>query len=139
MEDSKQTLNRLLLGILFYAVPFIAVDLFWINKKFTFLFGLTIGCFLSAFIAIHLYKSLDYCLSLDPESAEKAMKKKTMIRFFVMLLAVGISFCFPEIINPLGLFIGMMGLKISVYFQPFIHKWCTSWGTLAIKFNKKGR
>ena len=50
------------------------------------------------------------------------MKKKTMIRFFVMLIAVGTAFCFPKVINPIGLFIGMMGLKISAYFQPFIHR-----------------
>lgn len=122
MEDSKKTLNRLLLGILLYAVPFTITGVILIDDKLTYLVGLFLGCMLSVFIAIHLYKSLDYCLSLEPESAEKAMKKKAMIRFFIMLLAMGIAFCFPKVINPIGLVIGMMGLKISAYFQPFIHK-----------------
>lgn len=123
MENSKQTLNRLLLGILLYAVPFIIFGILLVDNKLSFLTGLIVGCILSAFIAVHLYRSLDYCLDLDPESAEKAMKKKTMVRYFIMLLAVGIAFCFPKVFNPPGLLIGMMGLKISVYFQPFIHKW----------------
>lgn len=122
LEDSKKTLNRLLLGILLYAVPFTIAGVFLADNKLTFVSGLLIGCILSLFIAIHLYRSLDYCLSLDPESAEKAMKKKAMFRFFVMLLAMGIAFCFPKVISPIGLVIGMMGLKISAYFQPFIYK-----------------
>lgn len=122
LENSKKTLKRLLLGILVYAVPFTIAGVLLVNNSVSYVIGLVIGCILSAFIAIHLYKSLDYCLDLDPESAEKAMKKKTMIRFFIMLLAVGTSFCFPKVIDPIGLFIGMMGLKISAYFQPFIHR-----------------
>lgn len=124
MENSKKTLNRLLLGILLYAVPFTIAGVFLLEHKLTFLAGLILGCILSACIAIHLYRSLDYCLSLDPESAEKAMKKKAMIRFFIMLSAMGIAFCFPKVIHPAGLITGMMGLKISAYFQPFIHR-CT--------------
>ena len=122
LENSKKTLKRLLLGILVYAVPFTIAGVLLVNNSVSYVIGLVIGCILSAFIAIHLYKSLDYCLDLDPESAEKAMKKKTMVRFIIMLLAVGISFCFPKVIDPIGLFIGMMGLKISAYFQPFIHR-----------------
>lgn len=122
LEDSKQTLNRLLLGILLYAVPFTIIGVLLMDNRLSYMIGLIIGCILSAFIAIHLYKSLDYCLDLEPESAEKVMKKKTMIRFFVMLIAVGTAFCFPKVINPIGLFVGMMGLKISAYFQPFIHR-----------------
>lgn len=123
LEDSKRTLNRLLLGILLYAVPFTLIGLLFMDRKLSYIVGLVAGCILSAFIAIHLYRSLDYCLDLEPESAEKVMRKKTMARYFIMLFAVGIAFCFPGVINPIGLLIGMMGLKISVYFQPFIHKW----------------
>ena len=122
MEDSKKTLNRMLLGILLYAIPFIIIGIFLLDNKFSYFIGLILGCIIAASMAIHLYKSLDFCLELDPESAEKTMKKKTMMRFIIMLLAVGLAFCFPSVINPIGLFLGMMGLKVSAYFEPFIHR-----------------
>ena len=122
LEESKKTLNRMLLGILLYAVPFCIIGVIVVDSKLSFFVGLILGCIIAAFNAIHLYKSLDYCLDLDPESAEKTMKKKTMFRFIIMLSAVGVAFCFPNVVNPVGLFLGMMGLKISAYFEPFIHR-----------------
>lgn len=122
MEESKKTLKYLLLGILLYAVPFIIIGIVIANNKLSYVIGLVSGCIVAAFIAIHLYKSLDYCLDLDPESAEKTMKRKTMLRSMIMLMAVGVACCIPQVVNPIGLFIGMMGLKISAYFQPFIHR-----------------
>lgn len=122
LEESKKTLNRLLLGILLYAVPFVIFGIFVLDSGFSYFIGLILGCIIAVAMAIHLYRSLDYCLELDPESAEKAMKKKTMLRFIIMLLAIGLSFCFPRIIDPIGLFLGMMGLKVSAYIEPFIHR-----------------
>lgn len=122
MENSKKTLNRLLLGILLYAVPLFIIGIVFVDGKISYFIGLILGCIIAESMAIHLYKSLDYCLDLDPESAEKAMKKKTMQRFIIMLLAVGLAFCFPDVINPITLFLGMMGLKIAAYFEPFIHR-----------------
>lgn len=122
MEESKKTLKYLLLGILLYAVPCLVIGTVLAKNKLSYIVGLISGCIVATFIAIHLYKSLDYCLDLEPESAEKIMKRKTMLRSMIMLVAVGIACCFPQVINPLGLFIGMMGLKISAYFQSFIHR-----------------
>lgn len=122
LENSKKTLNRLLLGILLYAIPFIVIGGIFIDDKISYFIGLILGCIIAELMAIHLYKSLDYCLDLDPESAEKAMKKKTMLRFIIMLLAVGLAFSFPNRINPIALILGMMGLKIAAYFEPFIHR-----------------
>lgn len=122
LEESKKTLNRMLLGILLYAISFSIIGVIFANHKFSYFIGLLLGCIIAAFNAIHLYKSLDYCLDMTPESAEKTMKKKTMLRFFIMLSAVGLAFCFPNVVNPAGLFLGMMGLKISAYFEPFIHR-----------------
>lgn len=122
LEECKKTLNGMLLGILVYAIVFAVVGLAISNNKVAYFIGLVLGCIISAFMAIHLYRSLDYCLDLDPESAEKTMRKRTLLRFLIMLVAVGLAFCFPNVINPIGLFFGMMGLKISAYFEPFIHR-----------------
>ncbi|SFR62807.1 ATP synthase subunit I [Anaeromicropila populeti] len=122
MDDAKRTLKFLIVGILTYATPIALVGSFFAENKLSFLLGLAVGIIIAVSIAVHMFKSLDFCLDLDPESAEKQMKKKAVIRFVVMGLAVGAAFCFPTIFHPVGLFFGLMGLKISAYFQPFIHR-----------------
>lgn len=122
MEDSKKTLKTLLLGIMVYAIVFVIIGFFLSRNKQSYFAGLLLGIGIAAGLAVHLYKSLDYCLELDPESAEKTMRKKAVTRYLIMVIAAGTAGCFPEILNPVGLLIGLMGLKISAYLQPFIHR-----------------
>lgn len=122
MEDSKKTLKTLLLGIMVYAIVFVIIGFFLSRNKQSYFAGLLLGIGIAAGLAVHLYKSLDYCLELDPESAEKTMRKKAVTRYLIMVIAAGTAGCFPGILNPVGLLIGLMGLKISAYLQPFIHR-----------------
>ncbi len=105
-----------------YAIVFVIIGFFLSRNKQSYFAGLLLGIGIAAGLAVHLYKSLDYCLELDPESAEKTMRKKAVTRYLIMVIAAGTAGCFPEILNPVGLLIGLMGLKISAYLQPFIHR-----------------
>jgi len=122
LEDGKKTLKGLLLGILLYTIPFVLIGIFIGKERTPYFLGLFLGIIVAMGLALNLYRSIEHCLLLDPESAEKTMKKKAVIRYIIMACAVGISFGFPNIIHPVGMFFGLLGLKVSAYVQPFIHR-----------------
>ena len=121
-NEGKRTLWGLLFGIFLYTIPFILIGIIVVNNKIPYFLGLFFGMIIAMAIAIHMYRCLDFCLDLDPETAEKTMRKKAILRFLVMAVAVGLAFCFPNVLHPLGIFFGLMGLKVSAYVQPFIHR-----------------
>lgn len=121
-NEGMKTLKGLLFGILLYTIPFILIGIIVVNNKIPYFLGLFLGMILAMGIAVNMYRCLDFCLELDPESAEKTMRKKAILRFLVMAVVVGLAFCFPNVLHPLGIFFGLMGLKVSAYVQPFIHR-----------------
>lgn len=83
--------------------------------------GLIVGLILAMGMCVHMYISIEEALDRGESGAQKHVSKMYAFRVGVIFIVAGIMFYF-KIGSVVSLFIGMMGLKVSAYLQPFTHK-----------------
>lgn len=120
------TLFELCLGILAYGVIFEVVLLLF-SREFTYSLGLMIGVALALAGAVHMWWSLNRGLDLPEKEAVKSLSIHNIIRYLV-LAAVLALLIGTKIANPIFAFAGYMGMKVSAYLNPLIHKFCVRKG-----------
>ncbi len=114
------TLLELWLGILAYGVVFeIALLVFSRNPSYS--IGLWIGVFLAAAGAFHMWWSLDRGLDLPEKEAVKSLGAQNIIRYVVLVIVLGVLM-YTNLANPILAFCGYMGMKVSAYLNPLIHR-----------------
>lgn len=114
------TLFELCLGILAYGVIFEIVLLIF-SREITYSLGLWIGVVLALAGAVHMWWSLNRGLDLPEKEAVKSLSIHNIIRYLILaaVLAVLIG---TRLANPIFTFAGYMGMKVSAYLNPLIHK-----------------
>lgn len=118
------TLIDLWIGILLYFIIFEIIGLIFVANRIPYTLGLVTGCVTAGFLAWHMYSSLDTALDMGQEDAIKYSKKNSALRMLVMLVVAlaGMKFSilsFPAVIT------GVLGLKISAFFQPYTNSHIT--------------
>lgn len=115
-----QTLLELWLGILAYGAVFeIVLLLFFRNPAYS--IGLWIGIFLALAGAYHMWWSLDRGLDLPEKEAVKSMGAQNIMRYVILVIALG-ALMYTDFANPILAFCGYMGMKVSAYLNPLIHR-----------------
>lgn len=115
-----QTLLELWLGILAYGVVFeIALLFFFRNLSYS--IGLWIGVFLAVAGAFHMWWSLDRGLDLPEKEAVKSMGAQNIMRYVALVVILGVLM-YTKFANPILAFCGYMGMKVSAYLNPLIHR-----------------
>ncbi len=114
------TLLELWLGILAYGAVFEAALLFF-SRKPAHSIGLWIGVFLAVAGAFHMWWSLDRGLDLPEKEAVKSMSAQNIIRYAVLVAALG-ALMYTDFADPIFAFCGYMGMKVSAYLNPLIHR-----------------
>ncbi len=114
------TLFELCFGILLYGVAFQAAILVFSGKP-AYSAGLWIGVFLAVAGAFHMWWSLDRGLDLPEKDAVKSMGTQNIIRYIVLVVVMGALMC-TDFANPIFAFCGYMGMKLSAYLNPLIHR-----------------
>jgi uncharacterized membrane protein YphA (DoxX/SURF4 family) len=74
---------------------------------------------------VHMWWSLDRSLEFVQDAAVKMMTKHNILRYVAIVVVMGIIMV-SGFANPLSAFLGLMGLKVAAYIQPFTHKICTN-------------
>lgn len=114
------TLFELCLGILAYGVIFEIVLLLF-SREIAYSLGLLIGVALALAGAVHMWWSLNRGLDLPEKEAVKSLSIHNIIRYLV-LAAVLALLIGTKLANPIFTFAGYMGMKVSAYLNPLIHK-----------------
>lgn len=114
------TLLELWIGILAYGILFETVLLFF-SREPAYGAGLWIGVFLALAGAFHMWWSLDRGLDLPEKDAVKSMGTQNIIRYVILVIVMGILMC-TDFANPIFAFCGYMGMKVSAYLNPLIHR-----------------
>ena len=65
--------------------------------------------------------SLDRGLDLPEKDAVKSMGTQNIIRYVVLVVVMGALMC-TDFANPIFAFCGYMGMKLSAYLNPLIHR-----------------
>ena len=120
MKRIDSTLFDLCLGILLYGIVF-QVVLLCFSRKSSYSLGLWIGVILAAAGAVHMWWSLDRGMGQAAKQAAKTIGTNNLIRYFV-LVVVTFVLIYTDFANPIFMFCGYMGMKVSAYLNPWMCK-----------------
>lgn len=114
------TLFDLCLGIFLYGLIFQAVLLFF-SRKASYSLGLWIGVVLAIAGSIHMWWSLNRGMDQAAKQAAKTIGTNNLIRYLVLVVVMFILI-YTDFANPIFMFCGYMGMKISAYLNPWLRK-----------------
>ena len=114
------TLFDLCLGILLYGIVF-QVILLCFSRQASYSLGLWIGVALAEAGAFHMWWSLDRGMEQAAKQAAKTVGANNLIRYFVLVVVMFVLI-YTDFANPIFMFCGYMGMKISAYLNPWLHK-----------------
>ena len=114
------TLFDLCLGIILYGVVFQLVLLVFSKEK-AYSLGLWIGIMLAAAGAVHMWWSLDRSMGQAAKQAAKTISTNNLIRYLVLVIVTFILI-YTDFANPILMFCGYMGMKVSAYLNPWLCK-----------------
>ena len=121
LSELSDVLPELLLGIFAYGAVCEIIGVLLVSDKLFYSAGLIIGILMASAMAVHMAWSLSVALSLAQDDAVKMMQKHNLLRYGVVTIALGLLMV-SGLGNPLAAFLGIMGLKVAAYLQPFTHK-----------------
>lgn len=114
------TLFDLCLGIFLYGIVFQIVLLFF-SREVSYSLGLWIGVVLAVAGSVHMWWSLDRGMDQASKQAAKTIGTNNLIRYFVLVVVMFVLI-YTDFANPIFMFCGYMGMKISAYLNPWLRK-----------------
>lgn len=121
IRSINSALPGLLSGIFLWGIICQLVGIFLVTDKVNYSIGLWIGVLTAVCMSIHMAYTLNIAVMKNVKGAQATATKNNIIRYLVVIIIFAILMV-TEIGNPLVAFLGVMGLKISAYIQPVIHK-----------------
>ncbi len=119
LKRLNKVLPELILGILIYGVLAQITGVWLAEDKLSYSVGLWIGILLAAGMAIHMAVVIEDAVSAG--SGQGRIITMSLLRYAIVVI-VFVCIAYFHIGNPIAAFIGVMGLKIAAYLQPFLHK-----------------
>ena len=108
------------MGIAAYGIIFEIVLLFF-SRNPVYSAGLWIGIILALAGAVHMWWSLNRGLDLPQKAAVKSMSTQNIVRYVTIAAVLAVLMC-TDFANPIFAFCGYMGMKVSAYLNPLIHR-----------------
>lgn len=127
MQIAKDTLYSLILGILFFGIILVTLGTLLAADKAAFVLGGLLGVVTACGIAVHLYKTIEKSLDLDPERSVGYTRGMALLRLGLMGLPVIAAVLIPQVLHPLGVLAGILGLKAGAFLQPAFLKLIKKW------------
>lgn len=125
ISDIDEVLRDLIFGIALYFIVISLLGLLIVDDRPAYVLGTLVGCVASCATAVHMYRSLDRGLDMDPDAAGKYIFRQSMLRLFMMLVVVYISLLLP-FVSPVGVVLGLLGLKLSGLMRPLVSSYITT-------------
>lgn len=118
----NDALPGLVLGILVYGVVVELVGVWFVEDKLRYTTGLGIGIILACGMAINMAAVLQDAVEVYGESgARNRIIAKSVLRYLAVVIVFFVMMKW-NLGNFIAAFIGVLGLKVSAYLQPFAHK-----------------
>ena len=122
LKRINPALPQLIVGILLYGIVIQITGMWFVNDKQAYTLGLWIGIALAMGMAINMA-----IVILDAVDAVATTGRTVRTGFwsvlrYVVVVGVFVAAWYFELANPLIMFLGLMGLKVSAYLQPMFHK-----------------
>lgn len=115
----NKVLPELVLGIFVYGLVLQFASVWFASDKLKYSIGLWIGILLAAGMAVHIASVIEDAVSIGGGS--RLLAVKSLLRYVIVTVVFFVMMYF-DFGNLIGAFLGIMGLKVAAYLQPFIHK-----------------
>ena len=121
MKRINQTLFELIIGILISGFLIWLVSLTVTGPDVFFAVCYWTGIITAIILSVHMYRSIDRALDMDPGDAEKYMRRAYIYRtlFIIVVACIVCRFKADYII---AVFIGILCLKFGAFLQPMVHR-----------------
>lgn len=125
LKRLNDALPGLILGILVYGVLVEVVGVWFVSDKIRYTTGLAIGIILACAMAVNMAVVLQDAVDIYGESrAQSKIVGKSILRYLIVVIVFFVMMKW-NLGNPIIAFIGVLGLKVSAYCQPFAHRFIT--------------
>lgn len=118
----NDALPGLILGIIVYGIVVELAGVWFVADKLRYSTGLLIGIVLACGMAINMAVVLEDAVSVMGENHAQAKIIAKSIFRYVIIVVVFLAMMKFNLGNLFTAFIGVMGLKVAAYLQPFTHK-----------------
>ena len=120
LKRLNDALPELVLGIIVYGIAVELVGVWFVTDKLRYTTGLVIGIALA--VAVNMAIVLRDAVEIyGGEHAQAKIIAKSILRYVIVVIVFFVMMKF-NLGNLFTAFIGVLGLKISAYLQPFTHK-----------------
>ena len=123
---ANQTLAELVIGILCFGMVCQIVGIFFAHDQLAYAVSLWVGIIAAVGMAIHMNYTINKVLAYDEGTAEKVTRSSYFLRYGCAMVLLGVA-AVTGVTNLIVMFLGIMGLKIGAYLQPFMHKLLQRW------------
>ncbi len=120
LKRLNEALPGLLLGIAIYGLIVEFAGVWFVSDKLRYTSGLWIGIACAMGMGIHLAMVIEEAVRMG-DTGTKRLSFKSVLRYLVVVFVFFIMMYF-HLGNLVSAFIGVLGLKVSAYVQPFMHK-----------------
>lgn len=109
-------------GLIVWTVTIAVILVIVSDRKWAMLCGVVLGGMVAAGILFHMFRNLDIALDMEPKQASRHIQVAAAKRMIAMALCAGASVYLYRYIHPVGVILGLFGVKISAFLYPSIHK-----------------
>ncbi|MBR5127008.1 MAG: hypothetical protein IKU69_01085 [Roseburia sp.] len=118
----NDALPGLVLGIVIYGIVVELVGVWFVEDKLRYSTGLLIGIVVAIGLAINIAQVIRDAVEVyGADGARNRLIIKSVLRYLVVVIVFFVMMKF-NLGNLVTAFIGVLGLKVSAYLQPFAHK-----------------
>lgn len=118
----NDALPGLVLGIVIYGIVVELVGVWFVEDKLRYSIGLLIGISVAIGLAINIAQVIRDAVEIyGADGARNRLIVKSVLRYLVVVVIFFVMMKF-NLGNLVTAFIGVLGLKVSAYLQPFAHK-----------------
>lgn len=121
LKKINPALPELMAGIFFFGLICQAVGVWLTGQKLIYSISLWLGILAALVMSYHMAWALSGALETGRADAEAKIRKQNLLRYGVLILLFAFILL-TKTLNPLYTFLGVMGLKVGAYLQPFTHK-----------------
>lgn len=119
-QRADTTVKEMWVGIALWGIVSELATVWFVEDRLQGALGILVGTILAAAGVYHMWITIDRALDLG-EGAQKFMTGRSWIRYGVFV-AVFALLMVSKVAHPLTAFLGLMGMKVSAYLQPTVHK-----------------
>lgn len=122
LKRINPVLPELLAGIVLYGLVLQFTGMWFVNDKQQYTLGLWIGIILAMGMAVNMAVVILDAVDIMASRGTAVRTGFWSVLRYVVVIGAFVAAWYFEAGNPVVMFLGVMGLKVSAYLQPFYHK-----------------